>query len=113
MIDRALIEDMFARSRERGDWEMDGPLLWSYFFTSDTPEPLEAAAAALEAQGYTPVEIFATQDEDAPELFWLHVEKIERHDVDTLDQRNSELTAFAAEWGLGSYDGMEAGPVPA
>jgi hypothetical protein len=113
VIERALIEEMFARNRARGQWDMDGPLLWGYFFTCDTPEPLEAAAPALAAQGYDLVEIFATEDEGVPELFWLHVEKVETHSVDTLDQRNRELDAFAAKWGLASYDGMDVGAVPA
>lgn len=113
MIERALIEDMFAANRARGRWDMDGPLLWGYFFTSDTPEPLEAAAPALAAQGYRLVELYSTEDEDVPELFWLHVERAETHSIDTLDKRNRQFDAFAAKWGLANYDGMDVGPVPA
>ena len=112
MIERAQLVDMFAANRARGEWDMDGPLLWGYFFTSDAPEPLEKAAPALVAKGYRIAEMYTTEDEDVPELFWLHVEKIETHDIDSLDQRNHEFDAFAAKWGLASYDGMDLGPVP-
>jgi hypothetical protein len=40
------------------------------------------------------------------------VEMIEIHDPDTLNNRNQLLYKFAEEQGIGSYDGMDVGPVP-
>ena len=112
MIDRELIEGMFADIRSRGKWDMDGPMLWGFFFTDEEREKLEAAAKKLVDGGYTFVDIFLAEesgDEDT-DLWFLHVERVEHLTVDTLDNRNRELSTFASKHGLRSYDGMDVGP---
>ena len=66
-------------------------------------------------QGYRFVEIFLSEkeDPDEPDLWWLHVEKIEIHSSDSLHERNQLLYEFADEHGLESYDGMDVGPAGA
>ena len=44
-------------------------------------------------------------------MYGLHMERVEKHTVDSLDRRNGELDAFAVKHGLQSYDGMDVGPV--
>ncbi|MCX7294860.1 ribonuclease E inhibitor RraB [Janthinobacterium sp.] len=90
-------------------------LLWGYYFTNPTSEPLEQAAALLAIQGYRPVELYQPELDDpaAPPVWVLHVEKAEVHGVDSLHARNGELMAFAQENRLASYDGMDVGPVGA
>ena len=89
-------------------------MLWGYFFTNATTEHLEEAAHVLAAESYTVVDVFLSEKEmqDAPDMWWLHVERIEAHSVDSLYARNMDLYRFAEEHNLASYDGMDVGPVP-
>jgi hypothetical protein len=104
-ISHAQLEVMFKNMREGAPWNVDGPLLWGYFFTNKQKAPLEDAAKVLAARGYRVVEIYRND-----KAWWLHVDKVERHTVDSLDERNAEFYAFAKQQGLESYDGMDVGP---
>ena len=99
---------MFAQMRANAPWNVDGPLLWGYYFMSRERAPLEAASKALGASGYRVVDISRRDDG----MWWLHIEKVEHHTVDSLDERNQQFYAFAREHGLSSYDGMDVGPAP-
>jgi len=89
-------------------------LLWGYFFTANSKNELKVVVPLLESQGYRFVDIYLSEKENPkePDLWWLHVEKIEIHTPDTLDKRNQELYRFADDHNLDSYDGMDVGPVP-
>jgi len=111
MISRDQLQEMFDSSRAKARWRIDDVCLWGYFFTDRSRERLLAAAPASEEMGYRVVGLL----EPAPEnddhgLLSLHVEREERHTVDSLDTRNQELYRFAGEYGLESYDGMDVGP---
>ena len=112
VITRDALVEMFDGMAENTTWDLSGPLLWGYFFTDSSKEKLKRAAPLLESQGYKIVDIYqADKDEsDEPDLWWLHVERIEHHTPDTLNQRNQILYQFADEHDLGSYDGMDVGP---
>lgn len=114
MITRAEIDRMFAGMAEDTDWDLAAPLLWGYFFTDADADRLRAAAPLLEAQGYTVVDVFLGEKDDAgaPDEWWLHVEKLEVHTPASLDMRNQLLYAFARTNGLASYDGMDVGAAP-
>jgi Regulator of ribonuclease activity B len=60
------------------------------------------------------VEIFLSDKEDPsePDLWWLHVEKVEIHTPETLDRQNMSFYEFADDHDLTSYDGMDVGPEP-
>ena len=47
-------------------------------------------------------------DENQPG-FWLHVEKVETHSPDSLDDRNQEFCRMADAYHV-NYDGMDVGP---
>jgi hypothetical protein len=96
------LQEMFAELREEGEWNLDEPLPWGYFFTSHEQEKLEKAGDALTEQGYTVVGIF-----DAEDSMFLHVEKTEKHTPESMLARNEELNAFAEKFGLESYEGMD------
>jgi hypothetical protein len=103
---------MFENIRANTSWNMDGPMLWGYFFTDRSAEKLKDVVPKLEAQGYRFVDIFVPDlDEGEDEYFFLHVEKEEVHSVDSLHERNQHLYAFAEFNGLDSYDGMDVGPI--
>jgi hypothetical protein len=111
-ISKAQLQSMFDQMRKDAPWNVDGPLLWGYYFTDRNPEPLREAAAKLQASGFRLVDITERASAPSSSRWWLHVEKIEVHSVDSLDARNQELYAFARRMKLGSYDGMDVGPAP-
>ena len=113
MITKDSLVEMFENISNNTEWDLSSPLLWGYFFTDSKRENLQKSVPGLEAKGYKFVEIFLSEKEnpDEPDLWWLHVEKIEIHTPDSLFKRNTELYQFAAENHLESYDGMDVGPV--
>jgi hypothetical protein len=104
-IKREQIDSMFSSMRATAPWNVDGPLLWGYFFFSPTREKLGKVAAELEGKGYRIVGIEAPRGK-----LRLHVERVETHTPASLDARNQELYALAERYGV-SYDGMDVGPV--
>ncbi len=110
-IPRAQLQEMFDNIVAKTDWDMSGDMLWGYFFTDADQSALERASEKLQEQGYRLVDIFQPDDEGTPlPYFFLHVEKVETHTVDSLHRRNTELDAFAQANGLDTYDGMDVGP---
>lgn len=112
---REATEQMFANIAKNTQWDMSKNMLWGYFFTHPSRQPLELASQELSRQGYRVVKIYLSDKEHAadPDLWWLHVERVEVHSVTSLFKREAVLTAFAKQHGLGSYDGMDVGPVSA
>lgn len=103
---------MFTSTRAKAKWNIDDVCLWGYFFTDYDRQKLVTAARALESLGYRVVGFLEpTPDDDDQDLLFLHVERVERHTVDSLDARNQQLYRFAEDVGLRSYDGMDVGPV--
>ena len=103
------LEKMFANMRSKSNWNVDGELLWGYFFTDPDPKKLELLVEALTRSGYRFGSIYETDDKHT---HFLHVEKVEKHTPQTLHERNTELYRLAEEYGL-EYDGMDVGPVSA
>ena len=109
MIPRDKLEELFDEIAKSAGWDMSKPMLWGYFFTHTSRDVLEVAASELAKEGYRVVEI--AEDDDEP-LFWLHVERVEAHSVDSLFERNESFYRLAEELGLESYDGMDVGLAP-
>lgn len=109
---REILERAFCQMKEESGWDMSRDMLWGFFFTNDQREPLGLAAIELSQLGYRVVDTYVSDKDDLsePDLWWLHVERIETHSVDSLHMRNDELTAFAKTAGLESYDGWDVGP---
>jgi hypothetical protein len=108
MIPLENLEEMFSNMRADTDWNVEGELMWGYFFTDPDSGKLELAAQRLAAMGYDLVVIHPADDNSTNVL---HVERVEKHTPKTLHARNDQLTQLAAELGLESYDGMDVGPV--
>lgn len=112
MIDRAQLVELFATMKDNG-LNAEDALLWGYFFRDADPEQLQTLVPALETRGYKFVDLFEAETEDfTPDtpVYYLHVEKIEKHTIDTLDARNKEMYALADQYGIAKYDGMDVGP---
>lgn len=110
MITLEALQEMFADTKSRTTWDLEGEMLWGYFFTDSDRRKLQPAADYLTNAGYKFVDIFPS-DENDRRIYFLHVERIERHTPETLDQRNQYFYALAAKFGLDSYDGMDVGPI--
>lgn len=112
VITKDSLVEMFANISKKTTWDMSGPMLWGYFFTDSSPQKLESVVSELEKGGYRYVEIFQADKESQsePDVWWLHVEKVEIHSPETLNIRNQQLYEFARKHGLDSYDGMDVGP---
>lgn len=110
-ISKAELREMFAIMAAESGWDLTKPLLWGYFFTHDEPEPLRQAAMELQRQGYSVVDVNMADKEAPrePDVWVLHVERVECHTVDSLHKRNQVLGLFATAHGLDSYDGMDVG----
>ena len=111
-ISKAQLQSMFDQMRKDAPWNVDGPLLWGYYFTDRSPDPLREAAAQLQASGFKVVDISERANAPSSSRWWLHAEKVETHSVDSLHARNQEFYALAQKMKLGSYDGMDVGPAP-
>lgn len=108
-IRRGVLEELFTQVREDSpEWDVDGPMLWGYFFFDSSRDRLQLAAAELSSQGYRIVDVELV-DEDSGQ-HRLHVEKIETHSPESLDSRNREFEALAIRLGIAAYDGMDVGP---
>jgi Regulator of ribonuclease activity B len=106
------LQEMFDDIAAKTDWNLDGEMVWGYFFTDSDRSVLELAATKLESEGYRFVDLFQPEDgENVLPYYFLHVERNETHDVNSLYERNTDLEAFAKENGLDTYDGMDVGPV--
>lgn len=107
------LENMFTNIQKETNWDTNKALLWGYFFTHNEPKKLEEASVVLEKKGYKVVSIYLSEKDNLndPDLFWLHIEKVEIHTPATLDAQNNQFYIFAHEFGLDSYDGMDVGPV--
>ncbi len=103
------VRQFFAELRSDTQWNLDEALLWGYFFLSPDPDRLMAAGGALADLGYTIVGVF--DDSERPELHILQIERAEAHTPETLHARCAEFDAFAADYGLDSFDGIDAAPV--
>ena len=108
------LQEMFSNIAKDTDWDMNSPMLWGHFFTHSEPSRLEAAIPKLEAMGLRFVDLYLSDkdEEDEPDLFWLHMEEVRAHTAESLDRRNDEFFLFAHRESIDSYDGMDVGPIP-
>jgi hypothetical protein len=108
-----MLQQMFSNISKDTNWDMSRDMLWGYFFTNPSRQPLEAASKDLARSGYRVVDIYLGDKDSptAPDQWWLHVERVETHSVASLFQRNAELATFAKEHALATYDGMDVGPI--
>jgi hypothetical protein len=105
---REALEAMFEHIRTATNWRVDGPLLWSYFFTSPSKQKLNSVVPLLEEKGYEAIDIFKSEKGSH---YVLQVDKEEIHTVESLFDRNEQLCIFAKLHRLRSYSRMEAGPI--
>ena len=106
-ITLAQMEVMFRNMRVKTKWNVDGDLLWGYFFMDPQPDKLRRLADHLSRMGYGPVNLYPSPN---GQTHVLHVKKLETHTPQSLHQRNMEFYRLADKFGIASYDGMDVGP---
>lgn len=108
------IREIFAQAKQEDDWNLDEPMLYSFYFVDASVDKLEKLGLKLEADGYDFVDIFELGDEETNEStgeYLLQIDKIETHTPESLAERNVEFQKFADEHEIETYDGWEFGEV--
>src|SRR3989442_1396769 len=105
-ITLAQMEEMFQNIRAKTKWNVDADLLWGYFFMDPQQEKLGPVADELSKAGYRVVNLHPSRN---GRTYVLHVEKVETHTPQSLNERNMEFYRLAEKFGIASYDGMDVG----
>lgn len=98
------IQGMFGQMKSQAKWDTSTPLVWGYFFMDPSQSKLSELSNYLGAKGYNMVELFFNG-----KSFTLHVEKIEVHTPESLNQRNIDFSALTKQRCIRSYDGFDVG----
>ena len=108
------IKEIFAEAKREDDWDLEGEMLYSYYFVDTDAGKLESLGNLLEEEGYDFMDIFELGDEETDEPtgeFLLHIDKEEVHSPESLAERNVEFARLAEKHGISTYDGWEFGEV--
>ena len=108
------IEKIFVNAVVEDNWNLDEPMLYSFYFVDENVDKLEKLGIYLDEQGYDFVDVFELGDEETNEStgeYLLHIDKIEVHTPRSLAERNAQFAKLAAEYELKTYDGWEFGEV--
>jgi len=116
MITLLQLEEFFDDTRKsyesgRCAFRIDDECRWSYFFVDTDRERLLPIADHLTHLGY---EFVGTLDPDANDenpVYFLRMDRVERHSPTSLNELNRQLYGIADQYGVQSYDGMDVGAV--
>ena len=106
------IREIFAEAKSEDNWNLDEPMLYSYYFVGGDADKLDNLGAALEEKDYDFIGVYELGDEETDKStgeFLLHIDKVEQHTPESLAQRNVEFARLAEDYGGVSYDGWEFG----
>ena len=105
------IKEIFADAAREEEWDVDGEMLYSFYFIDETIDKLEKLGLHLENEGYDFINIFELGDEESGEPtgeYLLHLDKTEKHTPETLVERIDEFLKLAEENEV-EFDGWEFG----
>lgn len=108
------IREIFATAKSEDNWNLEGEMLYSYYFVDESVEKLEKLGLHLQKEDYDFIDVFELGDEETDEPtgeYLLHIDKVEIHTPESLAQRNVEFQNLADEYELQTYDGWEFGEV--
>ena len=108
-VERKKVDILVFDQMRESAWALNGEFLFGYFYTSPKRSSLETLAGALERFGYRKVNVYKDEQK---KFWWLHVERIEHHDLDSMAARNVRLKWLGTIFGGSVYDGWDAGRVP-
>ena len=108
------IKEIFETARTEDNWDLDGEMLYSYYFVDTDADKLEELGLELEEKGYEFLGIFELGEEDSEEPtgeYLLHIDKVEIHTPESLARGGGAFSKLAEEKEIDSYDGWEFGEV--
>jgi hypothetical protein len=108
------IKEIFAEAKAEDNWNLEEPMLYTYYWVDTNVEKLEKLGNHLQEQGYDFVDVFELGDEDTNKStgeYLLHIDKVEVHTPESLAERNVEFQKLADEYEIETYDGWEFGEV--
>ena len=116
MITLQQLEDFFTKTRRtreagRSSWSIDDECRWSYFFVDTNREKLMPVADHMQSLGYGVIGTLDPDESDQNPVYYLRVDRIERHSPASLHERNQALYNVAEQFGVLDYDGMNVGAV--
>jgi hypothetical protein len=116
MITLSQLDEFFEGARRtsqsgRSTWHIDDECRWSYFFVDSDREKLLPIAAHMEHLGYEFVGTLAPEADEENPVYFLRMDRVERHSPASLNELNRQLYGIADQFGVKSYDGMDVGAV--
>lgn len=108
------IRQIFAEAKQEDNWNLDEPMLYSFYFVDEDADKLENLGLELEEKGYEFVGVFELGDEETEEAtgeYLLHIDREEKHTPESLAARNVEFQKLADQHEIATYDGWEFGEV--
>ena len=108
------IKEIFAEAKAEDNWNLEEPMLYTYYWVDTNVEKLEKLGNHLQEQGYDFVDVFELGDEDTNKStgeYLLHIDKVEVHTPESLAERNVEFQKLADEYEIETYDGWEFGEI--
>ncbi len=100
---------LFEELRTETKWDVEGELLWGYYFSSPSSEKLSGLSDLMEESGYRVVGIF--EDDENEGGFTLRVEEEEAHTPESLLARNLEFEAIAQRDEETLFQGLDVNSV--
>lgn len=114
MITLQELEDFFEMTRQmyaegRSAWRIDDECRWSYFFVDAEREKLLPIADYMGRLGYEFMGTLDPEVDDECQVFFLRMDRVERHSPWSLHELNYQFYEIAERFGVESYDGMDVG----
>ena len=106
------IKEIFADAAREEGWEVEGEMLYSYYFVDTSIEKLEKLGLQLEKEDYDFINIFELGDDETGEPtgeYLLHLDKTEKNTPETLIDKIEQFEKLAVEYEIDSFDGWEFG----
>ncbi|MFK5985917.1 MAG: ribonuclease E inhibitor RraB [Pseudomonadota bacterium] len=107
MIDKHDVKALFQKMQDAG-WNMQQAQVWGYFFKDSSEQKLIKLSHKLKQLGYTINDINQSYPDKS---YWLHIEKIQQHSIESLHQLNQYFYQLAKDNNISSYDGMDISPI--
>ncbi len=92
------IREIFADAKSEDNWNLDEPMLYSYYFVDSDPDKLESLGVALEEMDYDFIGVFELGDEETDKStgeYMLHIDKTEVHTPESLAETNSSCPSIS------------------
>ena len=98
-------QKVFDTIKERTKWDMASDMHYEYAFINRRELPLRILGFLFSLGGHRVVDLSKGEGSD----YWLHIEKVERHDVFSVSGKEVRLKRIGMIL-MSEYDGWEVGP---